>query len=180
MSRPITLSEYDPEWPRRFDDECEALTTLFAPILVQVHHVGSTAVPGLLAKPTIDILVVIEEDRSLPDFDDGMRALGYDPRGECLEDGGTPGRFYYRKDVDGRRTHHVHICAKGHVQIAELLAFRDLLRRRPDVADEYARVKRMALLEGGPDNRAYRLRKQDWVRATTRAAVADTATGGSS
>ncbi len=171
MSRSIEVVSYDPGWPQAFTLEADALREVFGGALCSIHHIGSTSVPGLPAKPVIDILAVLDETTEVGRFDDDMRALGYRPRGECLDAGGTAGRFYYCKPAVGPRTHHAHVCAEGHFQIPELLHFPEYLRAKPEVADEYARLKSSALAEGGQDNIEYMARKHAWIRATIRDAL---------
>src|SRR5947209_19828672 len=130
-------------WHAAFACEASALGQVFGETLVAIHHVGSTSVPGLPAKPTIDILVVLRETGTIDRFSASMERLGYRVRGECLdaEIPGTPGRFYFTKNRGDERTHHVHACAAGHSEIADKLAFRDYLRAHPPRAAEYAALK---------------------------------------
>src|SRR3989442_9718815 len=143
MPRAIDVVDYDPAWDSVFADEAAQLAAVFGDTLVAIHHVGSTSVPGLEAKPTIDILVVLRETRTIDRFSASMENLGYRVRGECLdaEIPGTPGRFYFTKNRADERTHHVHACAVGHSEIADKLAFRDYLRAHPHRAAEYAPPK---------------------------------------
>jgi GrpB-like predicted nucleotidyltransferase (UPF0157 family) len=171
LPRHIFVTEYDSAWPSRFESERQALETVFAPILLSVHHIGSTSVPGLVAKPTIDILVVVSSIGDVLDYDPEMIELGYRPRGECLDAGGTAGRFYYCKEIDGVRSHHVHVCPSGHWQISELLAFPSYLRAHFDEARAYGELKRTALLDGDSDNSKYMASKAVWLRPRIEAAV---------
>jgi GrpB-like predicted nucleotidyltransferase (UPF0157 family) len=164
MGREIFVTEYDPSWPGRFEVEREAIQRVFSPIHESIHHIGSTSVPGLVAKPTIDILVVLDHVGDIRKYDPQTIELGYRPRGECLDAGGVEGRFYYCKERDAVRTHHMHVCPAGHWQIAELLAFPAYSRAEPEVAAEYAEMKRAALLEGGEDNFTYMASKAKWLR----------------
>src|SRR5688500_12395500 len=100
MGRRIDIVSYDPVWPEMFVAERERLLPIFESILESIHHVGSSSVPGLPAKPVIDILIVISDDSNLSDLNPAMIELGYTPRGECLDAGGTPGRFYYSKNTE--------------------------------------------------------------------------------
>ena len=161
---------YDPAWPAAFRKEADALRRVFGDSLESVHHIGSTSVPGLPAKPVIDILAVLEGAADVPRFDAGIAGLGYRVRGECLDAGGTPGRFYYSKPVRGERTHHLHVCNAGHWQIPELTGFARYLREHADVAAEYGRLK-VAAAEHEYDNVGYMARKHEWIRATVRAAM---------
>ena len=140
---------------------------MFCDRAIAVYHIGSTAVPGLAAKPIIDILVVLEDTRSIQSFDAAMEALGYRARGECLDATipGTPGRFYFTKDTAGVRTHHVHACAQGHSEIQDKLAFRDYLRAHPADAASYGQLKHRLALAHRHDNIGYMQGKDAFVNA---------------
>jgi GrpB-like predicted nucleotidyltransferase (UPF0157 family) len=144
MVRTIDVIEHQISWAAAFEREAIALSRVFGDSVVAIHHIGSTSVHGLAAKPIVDILVVLRETATIDRFDGGMQSLGYRVRGECLdaEVPGTPGRFYFSKDTAGVRTHHVHACAEGHPQIADLLALRDYLRSHPERAGQYGALKR--------------------------------------
>src|SRR5437867_10575990 len=143
MPRTIDVVEYDPAWDAAFADQARQLAAVFGDTLIAIHHVGSMSVPGLPAKPTIDILVVLRETATIDRFSASMERLGYRVRGECLdaEIPGTPGRFYFSKNQDGTRTHHTHVCAVGHVEIGDKLAFRDYLRAHARRAADYGALK---------------------------------------
>ena len=171
MRRRIEIMDYDPSWPDRYTAERDRLANIFEPILESIHHVGSTSVPGLGAKPVIDLLIVVMDDSHLSVFDLAMIALGYTPRGECLDAGGTPGRYYYSKNTDGIRTHQVHICKAGHFQIAEILAFRRYLREHPETASAYERLKVKAATENRYDIVGYMKMKDAFIKSITQKAV---------
>src|SRR5437588_12891097 len=121
MSRTIEVVEHSADWQAAFSAEADRLGRVFGPHLVGIHHVGSTSVHGLKAKPIVDILVVIDDIAAIDSFSAEMEALGYRVRGECLDAivPGTPGRFYFTKDTGGVRTHHVHVCALGHPDVRD-------------------------------------------------------------
>jgi GrpB-like predicted nucleotidyltransferase (UPF0157 family) len=144
MIRIIEVVPHDEvAWRDAFEREASALGLVFRDNVVAIHHIGSTSIPGLPAKPVIDILVVLRETATIDRYSGDMEALGYRVRGECLdaEIPGTPGRFYFSKEAGGTRTHHVHACALGHPEINDKLAFRDYLRAHPRRAAEYAALK---------------------------------------
>lgn len=91
--RRIEIVPYDETWPTRFATERDLLEQIFQPILSSIHHIGSTSVPGLPAKPVIDILVVVRDDTRLGNYDAAMINLGYRPRGDTAGPFTTPGRF---------------------------------------------------------------------------------------
>lgn len=106
MGRNIEVVAYDPAWPGAYAVEAKTLARVFGEALQSIHHIGSTSVPGLMAKPVIDILVVLDDTGHISRFNLGMERLGYRVRGECLDAGGTLGRFYFSKPPSGTRRHH--------------------------------------------------------------------------
>jgi GrpB-like predicted nucleotidyltransferase (UPF0157 family) len=169
MTRIIEVVAHDETaWRNDFAREARALRSVFDDSVVAIHHVGSTSIPGLPAKPIIDVLVVLRETAIIGRFSGAMEALGYRVRGECLdaEIPGTPGRFYFSKeDQNGTRTHHVHVCAVGHSEIDDKLAFRDYLRAHPSRAAEYGALKQDLARRYRHDNIGYMRGKDAFIRA---------------
>jgi GrpB-like predicted nucleotidyltransferase (UPF0157 family) len=166
MLRRIEVIPYRDSWPAQFETEAERLAGVFRERLLRIHHVGSTAVPGLAAKPTIDILVEVKGGTSIPIYYADMHRLGYECRGECLDAviPGTPGRYYFPKVENEQHVVHVHVCEEGHVQIAELLALRDYLRIHPASAEAYGIHKARLADEFVHDNVAYMRGKDPMVK----------------
>lgn len=135
--RTIEVVEYDPSWPERFEEESNLLRETLGDIAVEVHHIGSTAVPGLAAKPIIDILIEIADLAALDARNRDMELIGYEPKGEF----GIPGRRYFQKGGDNR-THQIHAFVAGDVNVSRHIAFRDYLRSNPGVAEEYGTLKK--------------------------------------
>jgi GrpB-like predicted nucleotidyltransferase (UPF0157 family) len=136
---PITIIPYDPSWPEKFEQEAGLLRELLGELAVQIHHIGSTSVPGLAAKPIIDILLEVSDLDALDALDAknaGFNRLGYEPKGAF----GIPGRRYFRKGGD-QRTHHLHAFRTGDQNLARHVSFRDYLRAHPEIAKAYAEVK---------------------------------------
>jgi GrpB-like predicted nucleotidyltransferase (UPF0157 family) len=138
MADPVAVVEYDPRWPARYDEERERLAAAFGDDAVVIEHIGSTAVPGLAAKPIIDILVAARRFPLVASHIAAMEALGYEHLGEY----GIPGRAYFRRRSPRPRTHHVHVYATGNDRIQAHLLFRDYLRAHPAEAARYADLKR--------------------------------------
>lgn len=166
MSRIIDVADYEVTWPLRYQAEAERLRPVFGSALVAMHHVGSTAVPGLRAKPTIDILVEVASGGSIEDFYPAMTELGYDCRGECLDAvvPGTPGRHYFARTKDMQHTHHVHVCHAGHPQIPEILALRDYLRAHPVAATECGKLKSELAQHFARNNVEYMRGKDQFIK----------------
>ena len=153
-------------WAGMFVHEQMALAAFLGPD-ANIHHIGSTAVPGLAAKPIIDILVAVPSVERLDSQIIDFRALGYEPRGE----NGIPGRRYFVKGTP-ERTHHVHAFRSGSHDVRRHLALRDFLRANDEVRDAYAVVKRRAVAECGNDIQAYLALKNDFVRLLEAQALA--------
>jgi GrpB-like predicted nucleotidyltransferase (UPF0157 family) len=168
MSRVIEVVDYDPVWIAAFEKEAAILTEVFGQRVIEVHHIGSTAVPGLDAKPIIDILVVLDHTDDINSFDRAMEDIGYRVRGECLDATipGTPGRFYFTKETNGVRSHHVHVYAKGHWEIRDKLAFRDYLRAHSNKAIAYGELKQRIAALHRFDNIGYMRAKDGFVKST--------------
>lgn len=141
MKKEFDIVEYDPGWPELFQIEKKKLQRIFGENLISIHHIGSTAIPGMKAKSEIDILLVVKTDSNISKYNHAIEELGYDVRGECLENGGTAGRFYYSKDIKNKRTHKLHICQIGHEEILAKLIFVKYLKNHKEEAREYGRLK---------------------------------------
>ena len=163
----VVVKDYDPAWADEFEREAALIKSALGKNCAAVHHIGSTSVPGLAAKPVIDIMPVV---KSLDDADEAkerLEELGYEYLGEF----GIPGRRYLRKG-GSERTHQVHIFAEGDSgNIERHLALRDYLRSHTDVRDEYGRLKK-SLAEKYPyDIESYCDGKDEFVKKAERAAL---------
>lgn len=163
MMRPevVRVVPWDPAWAAQFEAERERLRHALDGVVVAVHHVGSTAVPGLAAKPILDLLLEVSDLTSLDARAGAVEALGYTAMGEY----GIPGRRYFRRDdAQGVRTHHVHAFRACDEHVARHLAFRDHLMAHPAVAREYAALKLALAARHPADSRAYSGAKDAFVR----------------
>jgi GrpB-like predicted nucleotidyltransferase (UPF0157 family) len=155
-SERVELVDYDPDWAELFERERLALAPVFDGEAVAIEHIGSTAVPGLCAKPIVDVLVGLRELRVTDDHIAAMDALGYAYLGEH----GLPGRLFFRKDP---RTHHVHVVEHGGEIWERQLTFRDALRSDRDERRRYDEFKRRLAAEGHP-REAYAQLKTPFIR----------------
>ncbi len=168
MPQHVTVSDYSPEWPLEYEREAAALARVFGGNLAAIHHIGSTAVPGLAAKPIIDIMPVVYSLEAVDALSAGFEALGYEYLGEF----GIPGRRYMRRGGD-ERTHQVHVFSVlDTANITRHLAFRDYLRAHPDVCAEYAALKRALAGKYPFDIGAYCDGKEELVKKYEDAALA--------
>jgi GrpB-like predicted nucleotidyltransferase (UPF0157 family) len=134
--RKVEVCSYSENWPILFWEEAEKLKNIFGKEIIAIHHIGSTSVPDLKAKPIIDIMPVVRNLDAVDMHNQEIIDLGYIPKGE----NGISGRRYFQKGGDNR-THHVHIYQVGSDGIKRHLAFRDYLRSHPDERVVYGELK---------------------------------------
>ena len=168
MARVIEVVPHDPEWSDGFKQEVEALTEIFDHEIVAIHHIGSTAIPGILAKPIIDVLVEVRDIERIDAFNRQMRERGYLPKGEF----GIAGRRFFIKGTEESRTHHIHIFQAGNPEFERHLAFRDYLRAHRDQAQAYSRLKAELARRFPRDADSYTAGKSDFVEEIERKAEA--------
>jgi len=145
----VEMAAYDPTWPERFHDERGRLLKAL-PGAVDVHHIGSTSVPGLVAKPILDIIVVLSDVAGLANDPTAVAALGYEFRPAVFDD--DPDHLFFVKNAGHRRTHHLHVFAASSPNTFDNLIFRDYLCAVQDAATRYALVK-TSLARRHPDSR---------------------------
>lgn len=168
MASRYSFADYSPAWPAAFEAARERLAPLFGEELVALHHIGSTAVPGLAAKPTIDLLPVVRDIARVDTLGERLERAGYRVWGER----GLPGRrLFTLDDAAGRREQNAHVYAAGHPDVERHLAFRDHLRADAAARDEYAALKREAYARHPADIAAYNDHKTAWIRRVERIAL---------
>ena len=167
MRQHITVTEYDPRWPQKFQAESQLIRGILADNCIAVYHIGSTAVPGLAAKPVIDMLAVVKNLAQADGVAEEFSQTGYEYLGEF----GIAGRRYLRKGGE-ERTHQIHIFqADDWHNIGRHLAFRDYMRTHEKEREEYAKLK-IELAQRFPyDIDGYCDGKEHFVREMERAAL---------
>lgn len=145
----VRLVEYDAEWPALYRTESERIVVALAPLVLNLEHMGSTAVPGLAAKPVLDILAGYRDRALLQACIDGLCAAGYEHLGEQ----GIPGREFFRRGQPP--AYHLHLAALGGIFWREHLAFRDLLRSDPLLRATYEALKQELAGKFPQDRDAY-------------------------
>jgi GrpB-like predicted nucleotidyltransferase (UPF0157 family) len=166
----VEIVDYDPRWPLLFDEEARRLRDVLNPsLIVGFEHFGSTAIPGLSAKPIIDILIAV---RSLvaaqATFIEALRKLDY----VYWADNPKKDRMFFVKGMPpfgSKRSHHVHVT-EPHGEMWQRLAFRDHLRAHPEEAATYERLKRRLAAEHPTDREAYTDAKSAYVESVMRKA----------
>ncbi len=166
--RNIVVVKHDERWPEMFQQEAERLRAVFGPLLVDIHHIGSTSVTGLKAKPIIDMMPLVKDIIQVDQLNEQMSALGYKGFGEW----GIPGRRYFHKGGDEHRTHNVHVFQADHREAVDRhLAFRDYLRAHPGTAKEYGELKARLAQQFPDDIYGYMEGKDSFVKEVERKAL---------
>jgi GrpB-like predicted nucleotidyltransferase (UPF0157 family) len=160
---PVVIVEYSPDWAPQFEQIRALLLTTLGELALAVEHVGSTAVPGLAAKPIIDIDVVIARLDDIDAVKTALTAIGYAYSGEQ----GIAGRHAFKQPADLPR-HHCYVCAKDSAELLRHLSFRDALRHDPRLAANYAALKQELPATFRDDRLGYSEAKTAFVEAALR------------
>jgi GrpB-like predicted nucleotidyltransferase (UPF0157 family) len=164
--RIVEVVPYNPAWPTLFCEEAELLKKTLGDTAEKIHHIGSTAVLGLAAKPVIDILIEISSLEKLDALNSAMESIGYQPKGEF----GIPRRRYFAKgEMD--RTHQIHAFLSGDLHVTRHLAFRDYLIANPKTANEYGQLKMSIAKTCSNDINRYCDGKDEYVKAIEASAL---------
>lgn len=157
----IQVVAHDPEWRGKFEAEANRMTRTLEKVIVRLHHIGSTAIPGTPAKPIIDLLMEVVDLQTLDERTSEIESLGYQAMGEY----GIPGRRYFRRnDASGIRTHQVHAFQAGSPEVGRHLAFRDYMIAHPVAARTYGELKQQLAHQHPYDMRAYMGGKDAFVK----------------
>jgi GrpB-like predicted nucleotidyltransferase (UPF0157 family) len=160
MIRQVEVVPYDPNWTHAFQAEADEIRRILGPGVVAIHHIGSTSIPNLCAKPIVDLLVVVHDIEKMDAFNEEMSRLGYLPKGE----NGIPGRRYFIKGDEIHRTHHIHIFQTGHPDTERHLNFRDYLIAHPEDAQAYGRLKQDLARRFPTDIDSYVAGKDEFIK----------------
>jgi GrpB-like predicted nucleotidyltransferase (UPF0157 family) len=166
----VILHPYDERWPERFAELSAVISAAVTVEHFDIHHVGSTSVPGMIAKPIIDMDLVMSDYGVFPRICEDLSRLGYRNNG----DQGIKDRIVFKPLDDEvpycspRRRwypHHLYVCPAGSEELRRHLLFRDWLRENEEARADYARIKREIEAESGNDRKAYALMKETRARA---------------
>jgi GrpB-like predicted nucleotidyltransferase (UPF0157 family) len=158
--RKVDVSSHKKEWLLMFQLESETLKDIFGDLIINIHHIGSTAIPYIKAKPVIDIMIEVINICEVDKFNDQMEQLDYISYGE----NGIPNRRFFSKGGDNR-THHVHIFEQGNSEISRHIAFRDYMIAHPEEAQKYSQLKQ-SLADKYPTNiEMYIEGKSDYIKS---------------
>src|SRR5579864_4394673 len=162
MENPVIVLDYNPNWPRRFQSLRKRIADALGDTASAIEHVGSTAVPDLVAKPIIDIDVLLASETMLPTAIERLTRLGYIHRGNL----GVPDREAFRAPAGDPR-HHLYVCPPGSAEFRRHMAFRDYLRAHPEEAKVYGDLKIALAQRFREDRSAYNAAKSEFVEELT-------------
>ncbi len=159
---------HSPAWVPEFRIESTAISIALGAMVAAVHHIGSTSIPRIYAKPIVDILVEVDAIESVDTKNSEMVKIGYEPMGEY----GIAKRRYFRKiNSQGTRTHHVHVFNVNSEHVYRHLAFRDYLIAHPLKAQEYSVLKQALANKHKNDWDLYVAGKDPFIKITEQIAI---------
>ncbi|MBP2099917.1 GrpB family protein [Enterococcus rivorum] len=162
--RKIEVIDYDVNWPKDYLKEEKRLKLFLKKELIQSFHIGSTSVPGLKAKPIIDILLVVQDLSELDAYSDEFEKLGYEVLGEC----GIENRRFFQKGGE-KRTHHIHAFQYDNInEIERHILYRNYLRTHPEDCARYASIKNLMAEKYPHDIEKYCAGKNELVKEIER------------
>ena len=168
MAQHVKVTTYNPVWPQMYEEEKNLIMQVLGPQMASIYHIGSTSVPGLAAKPIIDIMPVVRDISRVDQLQSQFEAIGYEYLGEF----GIPGRRYLRKGGD-ERTHQIHIFEAGNQKdVLRHLAVRDYLRLHREDCEAYRKLKSGLAAAYPEDIAAYCDGKDAFVKKLEEKAVA--------
>lgn len=157
--RILEVVNYNPAWKINFNKEQTLLLNIIGSTAISIEHIGSTAIPGLCAKPIIDVLVEVPCLKKLDEQNQHLEALGYLVMGE----NGMAGRRYFQKGGN-QRTHHVHAFETGDANLIRHRAFKEYLMAHPNALTAYAKIKQQALENCNNEIKRYMALKNDFIQ----------------
>lgn len=159
INRKFSLSEYDPNWVLKFNSIKDLILRVFGYKALKVEHVGSTSIKGMVAKPLIDVLVIVEKLESFKKEKELMTEAGYEwnfytnPDALC----------FIKTNIGGEKLENIHVCEEGSEKVRQFIAIRDYLRTHPEKAKEYSELKQKNIKLYPNDYPAYRNAKTPFL-----------------
>jgi GrpB-like predicted nucleotidyltransferase (UPF0157 family) len=158
----VELVDHNAAWPTLAAEICQAVFTACGDLVIDVQHVGSTAVPGLPAKPILDIAAGVGGLGVIPELVEKLARIGYIYRGDGGE---NAGHLFVKESAPDVRTVHLHVVVYGDLPWQDYLRFRELLRHDGQVRRQYTELKKQLGARFAGDRKAYTAGKEDFIRA---------------
>lgn len=157
--RIIKVVPYNSDWEKEYVKESVKIQGILGDEMIEIHHIGSTAIPGIYAKPVIDILIEVKDIKNVDIYNGEMNKLGYISKGEF----GIEGRRFFLKGLYNR-THHLHIFEIRNPEIRKHLNFRDYMISHPKIAKQYEKLKKDLSIKFRHDNEGYCNGKDEFIK----------------
>jgi GrpB-like predicted nucleotidyltransferase (UPF0157 family) len=170
----VRIVDHDPAWAAQAEAELRRIGQALGAVAVRLEHVGSTAVPGLAAKPILDLQLSVDAIEPRERYVEPLEGLGY----LFVPDPESPDYHFFALPPERPRIYHLHVCQTGSDHHVRHLAVRDFLRAHPGEAARYAALKREAVARHPQDRLAYIAAKDEYMTALERRAVAWARGGG--
>ena len=166
--RKVEVVPHNPQWRDAFEAEAKHVAAALGENVVAIHHIGSTAIPNIYAKPVVDLLVEVRDITEVDGQSSAIESLGYEVMGEY----GIPSRRYFRKDnQEGIRTHNIHAFEAGSAEVECHLAFRDYMIAHRSDAQRYSELKRKLAEEHPQSTDGYMDGKDGFIKEMDRRAA---------
>ncbi|MCG3221550.1 MAG: GrpB family protein [Candidatus Heimdallarchaeota archaeon] len=156
----VILKDHNREWSKLFNKEANLISSKISNYLVDIQHIGSTAIPGTVAKPIIDIAVAIDDLSNVKKVIPPLQKIGYKYRGEQ----GIPDRHLFVKGDEESRTHHMHMMDNTSDEWKKHILFKDYLRQNPLEAKQYSELKKKLVIEFEFDREKYTDGKEEFIQ----------------
>ncbi|MGB2782423.1 MAG: GrpB family protein [Atribacterota bacterium] len=157
--RRVEVVSYNSNWKGMYKEESEKIKNILSDIIIDIHHIGSTAIPEIKAKPVIDILVEVKDIETVDRYNNKIEEFGYEVMGEY----GIPKRRFFKKGGN-KRTHHIHIFQTGNEEIERHINFKEYLIAHPDKGREYSKLKEELINKYSYDIESYTQGKNDFIK----------------
>ncbi|MCP5383034.1 MAG: GrpB family protein [Altererythrobacter sp.] len=141
-NRPYSIETYDPEWKKKYEEVSKRISDILGESIISIEHIGSTSIEGMVAKPRVDVLVVVKDCSKIPALAAELEGAGFSYHGGGYI-GHNPADEYVSENVsDGIRVAGIHILPEGNFEIADYRNFRDYLREHPTEKQRYMDIKK--------------------------------------
>lgn len=157
--RKYKITNYNDNWIKQFEAEATVIKSIFGTDAKKLEHIGSTSVPGMLGKPTIDVLILVEDAQVADKYIQQMEMAGYTAKGEMVK----PGSRLFVKQADNAVLANVHVFPEGHPHVKIMLGLRDYLRSHPETVKEYSALKEQLYIKYQDDYSQYRKQKDVYM-----------------
>lgn len=158
-NRKYIVEPYSLEWKKKFEIEAKKLRPIFSDKAISIEHIGSTAVPGLAGKPTIDILITVEKIEIADELSEKIETIGYKALGDYIKKGSR----LFVKEEDNERLINLHVFEAIHPHVSDMIDLREYFRSHPEKVEEYSRLKFDLVKKYPNDYGLYRKYKDEWM-----------------